>query len=115
MGPTQEKIDALEKRMAALGIRKADIEEKFVKSAGRGGQKVNKSNSAVFLKHLPTGLTVKYGKTRSQNLNRFLALRHLTDKIEAVRKGEDTAARKAAEKIRKQKKRRKKKARTKHQ
>ena len=43
MGPSKEKILDLEKRMIALGVRKVDIEEKFIKSSGRGGQKVNKS------------------------------------------------------------------------
>ncbi|MCK5350692.1 MAG: peptide chain release factor-like protein [Desulfobacula sp.] len=83
MGPNKDKLLNLEKRMKALGVKKADIEEKFIKSAGRGGQKVNKSSSAVFLKHKKTNLSVKCGKARSQHLNRFLALRSLVEKIEA--------------------------------
>ncbi|MBU2451949.1 MAG: peptide chain release factor-like protein, partial [Proteobacteria bacterium] len=87
MGPGKEKILDLEKRMIALGIKKEDIQEKFIKASGRGGQKLNKSSSAVFLKHKKTNLSVKCGKARSQYLNRFLALRSLIDKIEAFMTG----------------------------
>ena len=110
--PNQDKILALEKRMAELGIKKDDIEEKFIKSSGRGGQKVNKTSSAVFLKHKPSQLVVKCGKARSQHLNRFLALRSLLDLIEAKMTGQNVLQQKI-EKIRKQKKIRKRKSRKK--
>jgi len=83
MGPRKEKIEALEKRMAASGIFKKDIEEKFIKASGRGGQKVNKTSSAVFLKHIPTGITVKCSSDRSRHTNRFLAMRRLVEQIES--------------------------------
>lgn len=116
MGPSAEKIAQLENRMNALGITKADIEEKFIKSGGRGGQKVNKTNSGVFLRHRKTNLSVKCQKSRSQHLNRFLALRRLVDKIEAMQSGKTSGAsaeEKRIEKIRKQKQRRKRKAKKK--
>ena len=113
MGPDKKKIDALEQKMAKLGIRKADIQEKFVKSSGRGGQKVNKSVSAVFVSHLPTGLSVKVGKHRSQHLNRFVALRRLVEKIEAHKTGTSDKDALKIEKLRKQKQRRKRKAKKK--
>lgn len=110
MGPDRKKIEALEKKMAVLGIQKQEIREKFIKASGRGGQKVNKSSSAVFLSHLPTGISVKVGKSRSQNLNRFLALRSLVEKIEALKTGtQNTADRKIA-RLKKQKLRRKRKS-----
>ncbi len=114
-GPGQDKIDALNRRMEKLNIRKQDIEEKFIKSAGRGGQKVNKSSSAVFVKHLPTGISVKYGKDRSQHLNRFMAMRLLVDRIQAGITGEKTAQEARQEKIKKQKMKRKKRSKQKHQ
>lgn len=110
MGPSKDKLLNLEKKMKALGIKKEDIEEKFIKSAGRGGQKVNKSSSAVFLKHKKTNLSVKCGKARSQHLNRFLALRNLVEKIEAGMTGRDEKEQKKIKKIKKQKQRRKRKA-----
>jgi protein subunit release factor B len=113
MGPGQDKIDALKKRMKDLDIRKEDIEEKFIKSGGRGGQKVNKSNSGVFLRHKKTDLTVKCQSSRSQHLNRFLALRRLVDKIQAMAEGSSVEQIRQIEKIRKQKQRRKCKTRQK--
>ncbi len=109
MGPGKDKIQALEKKMETLGISKEDIQLKFIKASGKGGQKVNKSNSAVFVKHLKTGLSVKCGKARSQALNRFLAMRNLVDKIEAKQTGTDDKETRKIEKIRKQKQRRKRK------
>ncbi|MCD4678613.1 MAG: peptide chain release factor-like protein [Desulfobacula sp.] len=113
MGPSKEKILKLEKKMAVLGIKKEDIEEKFIKSSGRGGQRVNKTSSAVFLKHKKTNLSVKCGKARSQHLNRFLALRSLVEKIEANMTGGVEKDQKRIEKIRKQKQRRKRKTKKK--
>ncbi|MCG8688728.1 MAG: peptide chain release factor-like protein [Desulfobacterales bacterium] len=113
MGPDKKKIAALENKMNRLGIKKGDIKEKFIKASGRGGQKVNKTSSAVFLTHIPTGINIKVGKHRSQHLNRFVALRSLVEKIETDQFGlPDKAAQKIA-RLKKQKKRRKKKAKKK--
>jgi len=53
------KEEELKAKMAALDIREADMEESFVRSGGKGGQKVNKTSTCVYLKHLPTGIEVK--------------------------------------------------------
>lgn len=113
MGPDKKKIEELETRMRKLGLSKDDFEEKFIKSSGRGGQKVNKTSSAVFIRHKETQLSVKCGKSRSQHLNRFLALRALVDMIEAQKTGTKSASEKKLEKIRKQKLRRKRKTKKK--
>ncbi len=99
--------------MSDLGIKKDDIEEKFIKSSGRGGQKINKTSSAVFLKHKITDLSVKCGKARSQHLNRFLALRNLVDMIETRMTGKNDRKLEKIDKIKKQKQRRKAKAKKK--
>lgn len=101
-----EKETQLARRMTALGVREADIEETFVRSGGHGGQNVNKSATCVMLLHRPTRLQVKCQETRQQGLNRFLARRLLLDKIEALQKGCVDADRARAEKIRRQKRRR---------
>jgi len=95
----KEKIEALEQKLRELGIKKSDIEEKFVRSGGHGGQNVNKTATCVQLKHLPTQILVKCQKSRSQPLNRFLALRLLTEKIEAWQKRERWKAAREAEGI----------------
>ncbi len=79
---TAAKIESLRARIERLGINLHDIEETFTKGSGKGGQKINKTSSAVFLKYPPLHLTVKMSKDRSQSLNRFLALRELVDQIE---------------------------------
>jgi protein subunit release factor B len=105
-----EKEARLVQRMTALGVREADIEESFVRSAGHGGQNVNKTATGVMLLHHPTGLRVKCQTTRSQGLNRYLARRLLLDKIEALKKGTIDAERSRIEKIRRQKRRRSRRA-----
>ncbi|HSW64863.1 MAG TPA: peptide chain release factor-like protein [Dissulfurispiraceae bacterium] len=99
---SEEKNRWLREQMEALDIREADIEEKFVRSSGKGGQKVNKTSSCVYLLHRPTGLEVKCMKDRSQSINRFLARRELLEKIKKLR-GLPTADDLEREKIRKQK------------
>jgi peptide chain release factor len=105
-----EKEAQLTQRMAALGVREADIEETFVRSGGHGGQNVNKTSTCVMLIHRPTGLLVKCQITRQQGLNRFIARRLLLDKIEARQKGFVATERALAEKIRRQKRRRSRRA-----
>lgn len=103
----------LENRMAQLGVQESDIEEKFIRSSGPGGQNVNKTSTCVVLSHIPTGLSVKCQETRSQVLNRFLARRRLLDLIEKKQKGFVETERKRIEKIRRQKRRRSKRAKEK--
>jgi protein subunit release factor B len=105
-----EKEAQLAQRMAALGVREADIDESFVRSGGHGGQNVNKTSTCVMLLHRPTSLQVKCQTTRSQGLNRYLARRLLLDKIEALKKGYVDAERSRIEKIRRQKRKRSRRA-----
>jgi protein subunit release factor B len=108
-----EKVKHLDERMASLGIREADIEEKFIHAQGRGGQKVNKTSACVYLRHLPTGIEVKCQESRSRAANRFFARRLLSDKIEESVLGEKSPRAREIEKIRKQKKKRSRRAKAK--
>lgn len=108
-----EKEKALLERMASLGVAENDLRETFVRSSGPGGQKVNKTSSCVQLVHIPTGLTVKCQRERSQAVNRFLARRLLLDRIEKLQKGVVEAERDRVEKIRRQKRKRSKRAKEK--
>ncbi len=103
---TQEKEDALKAKMASLGINEAELEETFIRASKKGGQKVNKTSSCVYLKHVPTGIEVKCQVERSQSLNRFLARRILVNKIESLRMGRKSREQKEHEKMRRQKRRR---------
>jgi len=104
-GVSPEKQRQLTERMAELGISEADLEERFIRSSGSGGQHVNKSATCVQLTHKPTGLEVKCMRERSQALNRFLARRELAEKV-ARSMGLATSRDQMAEKIRRNKGRR---------
>lgn len=108
------KFQAIVQKMAALKVSEDDIEEKFVRGGGSGGQKINKSTNCVYLKHLPTGIEVKFQKFRERNKNRIFALRELLDKIEYKMLGKNSAIEKKRAKIRKQKQKRKKRSQEKH-
>ncbi len=99
----QDKEEQFRQRMAALGVREADVEESFVRSGGHGGQNVNKVATCVMLLHRPTGIQVKSQATRQQGLNRLHARKLLLDKIEAQQKSRADAARSKVEKLRRQK------------
>ena len=110
---SQVKETALRRKFNKLGIDESDLQERFIRSGGAGGQKVNKTSTCVYLKHLPSGIEVKAQQERSQSLNRFLARRILAEKIEAIILKEKSSAQKRIAKIRKQKQRRSKKAKEK--
>ena len=112
-GVTRKKQEELEERMAALGVREADIEEKYIRSSGPGGQNVNKTASCVYLKHIRSGLEVKMQRERSQGLNRYYARKRLCELVEEEKMGPASPAALKAEKIRKQKKRRKRRVKMK--
>lgn len=76
--PTQISL-----RLAALGWQVAEVEERFVRGAGPGGQKINKTSSTVWLRHRPTGIEVRCQRERSQVANRELAWDELCGKLEA--------------------------------
>ena len=114
MSVSKAKIDALKRTFSALNIRETDIEEKFIRSRSKGGQKVNKTSSCVYLKHTPTGIEVKCAESRSQSLNRFLARWHLAERIELIKKGKDATVLKRINKRRRQKQKRKKRAQQKY-
>lgn len=100
-----EKLAQQRERMAALGIHESDLIEKFVTGSGKGGQKINKTASCVYIKHVPSGVEVKCQRERSRELNRYLARRELCDRIDEKRRGAASARQQEYEKIRRQKRR----------
>ena len=112
-GVSPEKEQALLIRMKELGVAESDIDEKFLRSGGPGGQNVNKVATCVQLKHIPTGIVVKIQDDRSQGVNRFLARRSLVSKLEERLSDKPTKEQLKIAKIQKQKKRRKRRTKSK--
>ena len=112
-GVSRKKEEALRAKMASLGIKESHLDEIFIHSGKSGGQNVNKTSTCVYLKHRPSGVEVKCQAERSQALNRFLARRILTDKIESLILGREAQAQKKIEKIKRQKRKRSRRAKDK--
>lgn len=108
-----EKILELEKRFKALNIDEKDLVENFILGSGKGGQKVNKTNSCVYLKHLPSGIEIKCQKNRSRELNRYYARKQLCEKLEELVFKKKSEKKQAIEKIKRQKRKRSKRAKEK--
>ncbi|OQE34797.1 hypothetical protein PENCOP_c015G06192 [Penicillium coprophilum] len=71
-----------------LKINDADISIAYLKGTGPGGQKINKTNSAVQIIHKPSGVVVKCQATRSQSQNEKIARSLLADRVEVQERGD---------------------------
>lgn len=98
--PTQ-----IQTQLDALGVLASDIEEKFVRGSGPGGQKINKTSSTVWLRHRPTGVEVRIQRERSQAANRELAWAELCEKLKARVRAAEAARRDQVEKARRRNRR----------
>ncbi len=110
---TLTKQQQLRARMQLLGIREADLQEKFIIGSGRGGQKLQKTASCVYLHHVPSGLEVKCQRTRSREDNRYHARKLLCDKLDRLLHHEQSEQQQIREKIRRQKRKRSRRAQAK--
>ena len=102
----KEKWIKLEELMTKLSISEADLIEKFILGSGKGGQKLQKTASTVYLKHVPSGMEIKCQESRSREDNRYFARIRLCEKLHSVLSDEQTKEQQKIEKLKRQKKRR---------
>lgn len=93
--PTQ-----IQERLDTLGVLAADVEERFVRGSGPGGQKINKTSSTVCVKHRPTGVEVRCQRERSQAANRVTAWEELCAKLEGKLRAAELVRQQAVAKAR---------------
>ena len=111
---TEKKWLELREELEKFSIKESDIEETFILSSKKGGQKVNKTSSCVQLKHKSYNITVKCQISRSQDENRYFARKLLLEKIQQEIFHIETKKILKLKKLKKQKKNRQKKSEIKY-
>jgi peptide chain release factor 1 len=81
-----------------IPINPEDVIEQVCRSSGPGGQKVNKTSSAIRLEHVPTGITVRMQEEKSQHKNRAKAWRILRSRLYEFHESKRVAERDAKRK-----------------
>lgn len=80
-------------KAAEVTLAEGDLEEKFTRGTGPGGQHRNKTSTTVVLKHVPSGQVVRVDGGRSQSVNRQTALELLRSRMAAAAEEQATAER----------------------
>ena len=77
---------------ASVAFKSSELKIETCRASGPGGQHVNKTDSAVRIVHLPTGIEAAAGEERSQTRNRELALLRLQEKMHLISERRQAAA-----------------------
>ncbi|WWD03355.1 hypothetical protein V865_001407 [Kwoniella europaea PYCC6329] len=80
-----KRLNRILSRQRAVEIPEHELDEKFVRGRGPGGQAINKTNSSVSLTHIPTGIRIQAQPTRSREENRKVARKILGERLEVLR------------------------------
>ncbi len=68
-----------------MNAKLKDIKIEYYRSSGPGGQRKNKKETAVRIRHIPTGITVIATEFRSQARNRALAVKRLKERLQRLK------------------------------
>ena len=97
---------AIEDSLRQLGVTESDLEERFIRARGPGGQHVNKTATCVVLRHRSSDVIIRCEQERSQRMNRILARRLLVERLVAQRTAQLAAEARRVAAIRRQQRKR---------